>query len=124
MTDHPTESGQVRPFATVLQDLRKGAVLDEAALLLQDLVAAVLETGKKGKLTLTVEVALMKGDADTLTVAAQATTSKPKAPAKAAVFFADSDFNLVRDDPRQAALPGLREVSRTTSHDNIKEIAK
>ncbi|MER7206370.1 hypothetical protein ACFYY8_06390 [Streptosporangium sp. NPDC001559] len=116
-------TNQVRPFATILQDLRRGAVLDEAAVLLQEVVASVQDTGKKGKLTLVVEIAPMKGDDASLTVAASVTATKPKSTPKAAVFFADADHNLVRDDPRQASLPGLRVLDKTTDIE-LKDIAK
>ncbi|WP_326637326.1 hypothetical protein OG884_26675 [Streptosporangium sp. NBC_01755] len=122
MTDD--SPGQVRPFATVLQDLRKGAVLEEAAAELQQLVASVLETGKKGKLTLVVAIEPMKGNETALTVAADVTTTRPKSPPKAAVFFADSEFNLVRDDPRQIALPGLRRIDTITISNEPKDIAQ
>lgn len=45
MTADQTPS-QVRPFASVLQDLRHGAVLDQASRELQQLVAAVGDHGK------------------------------------------------------------------------------
>jgi hypothetical protein len=107
MTATAPETPQARPFAAVLADLRHGAVLDLAAAELVALVAAVTETGKKGKLVLTVDVGPMKGNPDALTVGASVKTTPPT-PEHEAVFFADKHSNLVRDDPRQAALPGLR----------------
>lgn len=121
MTD-TNGAGQVRPFATVLQDLRRGEVLDAAARDLQTLVAAVTKIGKKGKLVLEVTVEPMKGDTDALSVTASVKTTLPPQPAIAAVFFADNANNLVRDDPRQASLPGLRRVDLDTTEP--KELAK
>ncbi|MEV7011575.1 hypothetical protein [Streptosporangium sp. NPDC051022] len=119
-----SERGQVRPLADVLRDLKQGQVVDEAAVQLQDLVRAVREHGKKGTFALKVEIAPMKGDSNALVVSAQATITPPKGEPISSVFFADSDNNLVRDDPRQIALPGLREVGRAVNHDHVKEINK
>lgn len=119
---HLDEPGTVRPFADVLRDLKQGQVVDEAAIQLQDLVRAVLAAGKKGTFALKVEIAPMKGNSNALVVSAQSTITPPKGEPISSVFFADDDHNLVRDDPRQIALPGLREVGRAVNHDNIKEI--
>jgi hypothetical protein len=108
VTDSPPS--QVRPLAAVLQDLKHGAVLDQASTELQQLVAAVTDTRKKGKLVVEITVEPMKNDDVALTVTAGVKVTRPPAPANSAIFFADDDHNLVRDDPRQAALPGLRRV--------------
>ena len=114
-TNQPQEEkqtpGQVRPFATVLRDLGRGAVIDEAAIHLQTLVKEVSDTGKKGRMTLVVEVAPMKGDVRALMVSARSDLKLPAGEPLAAVFFYDDDGNLTRDDPRQIALP-LQEVPR------------
>jgi hypothetical protein len=114
---------RVRPFADVLRDIQGGEVADEAAMLMQQLVAAVQTHGKKGSLRLDIEVQPMKGNATALMVSAQASIRPPKGEPTAAVFFFDGDNNLVRDDPRQLALPGvLREIKQAVNHDNIKEL--
>lgn len=121
MTDTPAP-GRVRPFADVLRDIQGGEIADEAALLMQQLVSAVHEFGKKGSMRLDIEVQPMKGNTAALMVSAQASIRPPKGDPTAAVFFWDDDNNLVRDDPRQLALPGLREVKQAVNHDNIKEL--
>ncbi|MFI6910139.1 hypothetical protein ACIBKY_53425 [Nonomuraea sp. NPDC050394] len=116
MTDHPdNDPGQTRPFAAILQEIRAGEVADQAAALMQDLVAAVREHGKKGELTLKIVVEPMKGNEDALAVSGDVTLKAPKAPPRAAIFFADDSGNLLRDDPRQIALPGLRRVDLPTN---------
>lgn len=121
--EHDDGPGQIRPFADVLRDIQGGEVADEAAILMQQLVAAVHQHGKKGSLRLDIEVQPMKGNAAALMVSAQASIRPPKGEPTAAVFFWDADNNLVRDDPRQLALPGvLREVRQAVNHDNIKEL--
>lgn len=108
-----TETGeiQVRPFADILRDLGRGAVIDEAAVMLQDLVRAVRDYGKKGSLTLTVEIAPMKGDNEALLVHVKANAKPPSGEPVSGVFFSDQHGNLLRDDPRQIQLP-LRELNR------------
>lgn len=118
MTDNQTDEpgsgpGRVRPFADVLRDVGRGAVIDEAAHQLQTLVREVRESGKKGTLTLKVEVAPMKGNADVVALAVRADLKLPAGEPLAAVMFYDDDGNLLRDDPKQLQL-SLREVPRET----------
>lgn len=124
MTDHTDEQpGRIRPFAAILNDIRGGQVADDAAHAMQELVAAVVEHGKKGTLTLQIVVEPMKGNDEALAVSGDVTLKAPKATPKAAVFFTDADGNLLRDDPRQAALPGLRVLDKP-ANDTAKDIAK
>ncbi|GHH67506.1 hypothetical protein GCM10017673_14600 [Streptosporangium violaceochromogenes] len=106
---------QIRPFADILRDIRAGAVSDRAAAAMQELVAAVQELGKKGTLTVVLTVEPMKGNEAALAVSGEVALKLPKASPKAAVFFADAEHNLVRDDPRQIALPGLRRVDMSNT---------
>lgn len=103
--------GTVRPFADVLRDLGKGQVADEAAVLLTDLVQAVVTYGKKGVFTLKITVAPFKnGDSSQVTVAAIATSRPPSADPIQAVFYAGDDGNLLADDPRME--PMFSQVAR------------
>ena len=106
----------IRPFADVLRDVGKGSVVDEAAVMLADLVLAVRDTEKKGRLVLTVDVVFIKGSGQ-LGVSATAVSRPPKGNPVTAIFFADDTGNLVRDDPRyhQDPLP-LREVAQPDAH--------
>jgi hypothetical protein len=116
--------GRVKPFADVLREIRAGQVADQAATDMQHLVAAVREHGKKGTLTLTITVEPMKGNEDALAVSGDVALKAPKAAPKAAIFFADDDGNLLRDDPRQVALPGLRRVDLDTNNNDPKDLAQ
>lgn len=122
-TDNDASTGRVRPFAAILTDIRAGQVADDAAQAMQDLVAAVREHGKKGTLTLQIIVEPMKGNEDALAVSGDVVLKAPKAAPKAAIFFADDDGNLLRDDPKQISLPGLRRVDFDTQN-QPKDIAK
>lgn len=109
MTDSDTK-GAVRPFADVLRDLGRGQAIDDAAVALNDLVLSVLATGKKGRIDLHVMVEPFKGS-DTLLVSARVDSRLPTPDPVAAVFYADGDGNLLRNDPRQPELP-LRDIAR------------
>lgn len=108
----------VRPFADVLRDLGRGQAIDEAAVALNDLVLSVLATGKKGRMDLHVMVEPFKGS-DTLLVSARVTSRLPEADPVAAVFYADPNGNLLRNDPNQPSFDDLREVARADA--NIRD---
>ena len=54
-------TGEIAPFADVLASINRGALADEAAALLANLVQEVSHIGKKGRLTITIDVALFTG---------------------------------------------------------------
>lgn len=109
-----TEPHTVRPFADVLRDLGRGHVADEASLALTDLVQHVIDTGKKGRVTLHVEVEPFKGSVSTLMVSARVDSRLPQPEPVAAVFFPDKHGNLHRNDPNQPTFEdlALREVAK------------
>lgn len=124
MTDQTTDDGRrIRPFAAMLQDIQAGAVADDAAERLQDLVAAVNETGKKGQLVLTITVQPLKGNTHAVNVSGEVSLKAPKPEAHAGVFFFDKDGNLLRENPKQATIPGVvREIKQVVNHNNVKEL--
>jgi non-homologous end joining protein Ku len=93
-----TDDGeQVRPFAATLQEIGRGSVHDRLSEQLQQLVAAVTETGKKGTLTLQLTVAPVKpGNVHNLLVTAKTALKAPEG---------DEAGNLSREDPTQLKLP-------------------
>lgn len=122
MTQPPDDDRPaVRPFASVMRDFGRGQVLEDAAQQLQDIVRAVAEHGKKGVLTITVEVAPMKGDRGALLVTAKTNAKAPQADATATVFYADQRGNLLRDHPDQTTIP-LRDLAgvRTSEIKDLK----
>jgi hypothetical protein len=103
MTDAPPDDRQTRPFADVLNSLRRGRTHREASNNLQELVQAVAATGKQGSITLTLKVSKSKVSGmveidDTVKV------KLPDPPRDASMYFADDDGNLTKDDPRQGEL--------------------
>jgi hypothetical protein len=98
---------QVRPFADFIRETNRGTTHDELSEYLQQLTAAVSDTGKKGRLVLTIEVAPM-GDA--FQVSDKITLKLPEHNRGASTYFATADHNLVRTDPRQLQFESLAEV--------------
>jgi len=100
---------QVRPFAAVLADLAAGKVHARLTEQLADLTAAVSTTGKKGTLTIQLEVKPVKTGQTNgpLQVTAKSVCKAPEGEdaAPVTIFFADETGNLTRDDPNQPQLP-------------------
>jgi hypothetical protein len=100
-----TDGPQVRPFAAVLTELAKGQIHADASEQLHDLVDAVQEHGKKGTLTIRIEVApIARDDTSVLVVKGSVESRAPKSPPSSA-YFVDGTGNLSRRDPRQTELP-------------------
>lgn len=106
MTDELT----VRPFADWLRDQSKGATHDELSQALYDLTGRVIDTGKKGTLTLTITVQPLKGQVDALVVSDEIKLKLPEHDRKASLFYPDKQGNLTRSDPNQLTFESLREV--------------
>lgn len=103
------DAPQVKPFAQFVQEQRDGAAHGELSEMLQDLVAAVVEHNKAGKLTLTITV--QPGEAyGTYLVRDDVKSSPPKPDKTASLFYADDRGNLSRRNPMQPELP-LRPVA-------------
>lgn len=110
----------VRPFAEFLQEQRKGAAHLELSEAMNELVAAVIEHGKGGDLTLKISVApAAKGAGNIVKVTDKVTLKAPEADRAGAIFFADRNANLSRSNPDQPELP-LRAVA-DSDNDEAKE---
>lgn len=90
---------------TTLEDVirlyRNGALSDQAAGHLRELIEAVQRTRKGGKIQLTLNVQPEAGSANGVEVTADMKTTLPKPPLPKAVFFVGAEFNLSRTDPGQ-----------------------
>ena len=98
----------IKPLAAVLQEIAGGKFQTRASEQLQELVTAVIDTGKKGVLTLQLTVAPIKpGNTSNLVVTGAVAVKAPKSDddAPSSVFFHDRDGNLTRNDPNQPTLP-------------------
>lgn len=111
-----------RTFIDVLRDVRQGASAAELSEQMTALVAAVRNTGRPGKLTLTLVVKpASKGDVTTLMVDDQVVVKMPALDRGTTVFFSNAENILTRNDPRQPELSGLREVVTHPSARQVQE---
>lgn len=103
------DDDQIRPFAAVLTDLAAGKVHARLTEQIADLTAAVAATGRKGTLTIQLEVKPVKTGQTNgpLQVTAKSVLKAPEGDdaAPVTIFFADDAGNLTRDDPNQPMLP-------------------
>jgi hypothetical protein len=90
-----------KPFTDILRDWRKGklvAAIDEE---LEEVVRSVMEHQKPGSITLQITVKCQgKGD-NAIILGAKLSTTLPKQEQPEAMFFADLEGGLHRDDPTQ-----------------------
>lgn len=113
-TEDEDAGPHVRPFAEFLQQQRRGVLHGEMSEALHELLQAVKDTGKAGKLQLTINVKpAAKGNAEQVLISDLVATKKPAVERPESIFFLDDAGNLSRSDPRQPELPGIREVPRT-----------
>lgn len=107
VVDDPT----VRPFADWLREQGEGKTHDELSEALYDLVARVTDTGRKGTLTLTITVEPMKKSDEVLVISDEIKLKLPEFDRPVSVFYTDDQGNLIRNNPNQPELAGLRDVS-------------
>jgi hypothetical protein len=117
MTNQSERNMNPRPFMDFLREHRTGITHDMLSDALQELVAAVTQEGKAGKLVLTIGVKPL-GKNDGLEVSAMVECKPPKETAGTAIFFPTPDNNLVRQDPRQQAME-LREITPASAHKGV-----
>jgi hypothetical protein len=92
---------EVPQIAHVIAQVNHGALADEAAALLADLVQQVSHVGRKGTLTLTLEVKPFTGNSDTVQLSGKVSVTPPSRDPHAGIFFFTDDGALSRNDPRQ-----------------------
>jgi hypothetical protein len=85
----------------LLQEHRAGATHDEISDAIREVVAAVTDEQKAGRVAINITVK-PRGKGDGLDVAVECKAFPPKATPGVSTFFADKDNNLSRQDPRQA----------------------
>lgn len=99
----------MKPFTTTLAMLQGGALLDDCTEAFGALVRGVEETGKAGKLTITID---LKKSSGAIEVASKVTTKTPEPKPDADILWATVDGNLVPDNPaqRKLDLKGVEQV--------------
>ena len=98
-----------------IADIRRGALNQEAAEDMTRLIQAVKETGKAGKLTITIDVKPLANHDGAVTVRGKSTVTLPRTESKDEVFFTTDTGELTRNHPKQDDLPGLKVVPMTPS---------
>lgn len=100
-----------RACLRVLEAHKGGFSLTELSVALKNVTASVQETGKAGTVTLTLSIKpASRGAVGTLVLETKVKAKCPEAEAPASIFYADDDFNLVREDPKQIVME-LRTVA-------------
>lgn len=94
----------------IMGNIRGGFALHRAGEKLNELVLAVKETGKKGSITLTIEVSPDKNDENVVSVAPSVKAKIPEKGFTPGIFFAGEKGELTREDPRQLELLKEREA--------------
>lgn len=110
----------IRLFTDVMRDMRFGETLDEISKKFNELVTAVESTGKQGELIF--KVKLKPSSSGAIEVIDEIKSKVPELAKGSSLFFATPEGNLVRNNPRQDELPGLKEVP--TSNKAVKDIAR
>lgn len=102
------------PFSQHLAHLNKGLTDAELTEALADIVKAVRETRKSGKVVLTLDIQLMNNTDEMLTLKPTITTKRPKLDSRKAIFWSTHDGDLLRNDPDQGELE-LKTVPTTNT---------
>lgn len=104
----PDQEEAVRDFAAVLLEIGGGRLHARLSDQLAEITAAVKESGKKGLLTVKIEVKpVPRAENGTLLVTGSSVAKAPETDedSPASIFFADDTGSLSRSDPRQPQLP-------------------
>lgn len=94
----------MRLITDVLRDIRKGKVVEVASEKLAELTQAVLDTNKGGKLTIVMEVKPQGRGDNAIIMSVKVESKIPELDLPEAIFFADLDGNLLREDPTQTRM--------------------
>lgn len=93
-----------RPFFDTARDIRRGQFLEDCADELQKVVRAVDESGKSGKLVITLTIKPASKGQGAYILADKVKASLPELPVGETILFATPEGNLVPNDPRQKEL--------------------
>lgn len=118
--DHHDEPDGPEPFLLALNKALRPEILARAGDQLGEVIAAVREQGKKGRLTLTIDLAPMKNVPDAVEVTAKVKAAPPEPPARAKAMWPTEAGRLETSDPRQAQLPGLRAIDDDDAEEAVR----
>lgn len=101
-----------KPFSDVLGEAENGSLLRDLTEEVYNIIAAVMDTRKPGKLKLT--MAFTPTGKGSVEIAAKYDADIPEHDRPSTTFFVGKDFSLHRHDPDQPRLP-LQEVAKGNS---------
>lgn len=100
----------VTPFSQQMAFFNKGMLDSEVTEMLAELVKAVRDTGKKGSLTLTINVSMLnRRDENAMKITPNIKSKLPVLERADTIMYSTYDGALLRNDPDQPSLD-LREV--------------
>ena len=101
-------SEQKADFLTVLAELNRGKFIVECQRQLQECTEAVVRTGKKGKLTITLDMEIAgrnkAGLVNQVDVTPVVTLKEPLPSQGTSIFFVTEESELTRTDPDQTVM--------------------
>lgn len=101
-----------REFFQTLPEIRGGVLQEELTDAMRKVVCAVGNTNKPGVITL--KLTFKPGSSGSIEVLDELKTKVPELSKGSSLFFATPENYLVRDNPRQDNLPGIRSLAQTT----------
>ncbi len=108
--EEPDDQPERKPFALLLQEMRKNGLHSELGDELAELVRKVTDTGKAGTLTLTLSLKpTVRAERTTIDISDKIVVKAPRPAAPSTMFWPDEKGNLLRNPPNQPELP-LREL--------------
>lgn len=114
-----------RPFLDMVAELRRGRVNDDLTDKTHALIAACIDTGKKGSISLTLTFDPDKDiDDERFKVSDAIVVKTPTRSTKPSIFFVTRDGNFSRTDPNQDTFSGLSEVPSDEADDASDKKAK
>ncbi len=99
-----------KEFTELLIKNDRGRTEVTASQALIEVVAAVLETGKAGTVSLTFKVAVNDVDDRRLVITGIVKSNPPTPDPKSAIWYADAENHLTREDPKQDPLFGAPRI--------------
>jgi len=92
-------------FMSLLQQHRHGEILSDLSESIRKVTQAVQDSGRGGSITLKIDIRpASKGRAGALVVEDEIKEKMPTEDKTGSIFFADKNYNLIRDDPNQTVL--------------------
>jgi hypothetical protein len=108
-----------KPLSDVMREIENGQFMADVTEALYNIVAAVKETHKTGKLKIVLEI--KPTGKETVGVSAQYQAVEPEHGRPITTFFIGRDLSLQRQDPNQPQLP-LRSVEVPADSQPIRDV--